>query len=105
MLLFGKNGFPDSRKGFERNKWNANDSDSLERLKLSKRIDEVVVAIIKLIQITHWSIFLNQNYLYARGRRNKCSWRGIKAAEEFKADIVVRITGDCPIIDPMLVDS
>ncbi len=77
----------------------------LERLKLSKRIDEVVVATTKADSDNTLVDFLkSKNYLYARGDETNVLERYIQVAEEFKADIVVRITGDCPIIDPMLVD-
>ena len=31
--------------------------------------------------------------------------RYIGASEEYKADIIVRITSDCPFVDPILVDD
>jgi len=31
--------------------------------------------------------------------------RYIKAAEQCKADVIIRITGDCPLVDPILVDE
>ena len=31
--------------------------------------------------------------------------RYFKSAKKFKADIVVRICGDCPLIDPKVVDE
>ena len=29
----------------------------------------------------------------------------IRAAEQYKADAIIRITGDCPLVDPVLVDE
>ena len=31
--------------------------------------------------------------------------RYVQTAEQYKADIIVRITGDCPLVDPVLVDE
>ena len=40
-----------------------------------------------------------------RGSENDVLERYYKAAKKYKPDTIVRITGDCPIIDPILVDS
>ena len=40
-----------------------------------------------------------------RGSENDVMTRVIGAAESVKADIVVEITGDCPIIDPIIVEQ
>tara|TARA_B110000259_G_scaffold185718_1_gene235385 strand:- start:458 stop:1225 length:768 start_codon:yes stop_codon:yes gene_type:complete len=40
-----------------------------------------------------------------RGSEDDVMMRVIKAAESVKADIVVEITGDCPVIDPQLVEQ
>jgi len=42
---------------------------------------------------------------YFRGSEEDVMGRVIGAADAVKADIVVEITGDCPIIDPLLVEQ
>jgi spore coat polysaccharide biosynthesis protein SpsF len=43
--------------------------------------------------------------LYTRGSLNDVLDRYYQAASQAKAEIVVRITGDCPVIDPVLIDD
>jgi glutamate-1-semialdehyde 2,1-aminomutase len=43
-------------------------------------------------------------YAVVRGKENDVLHRFSQAAQLHQADIVVRITGDCPLIDPRLVD-
>jgi len=42
---------------------------------------------------------------YFRGSENDLVSRLYKTARKFSADAIVRITGDCPLVDPNLVDS
>ena len=42
---------------------------------------------------------------YTRGSLNDVLDRYYQAASQAKAEIVVRITGDCPVIDPVLIDN
>ena len=47
---------------------------------------------------------LSNNYLCERGSENNVLQRFTEVTKKYKADVVVRITGDCPLIDPSIVD-
>ena len=40
-----------------------------------------------------------------RGSLNDCLDRFYQAAKQYQADVIVRITGDCPLIDPEIIDK
>lgn len=76
------------------------------RSKKSKLVEKVVVAIpdtkessilLPLIKKSGADFYL--------GSLNNVLGRYIEAAEKFKLDHVVRITADCPLIDPVLIDQ
>lgn len=78
----------------------------LSRLNRSKSIDAIVVAIAdehgseelaKRVQEFGHAVYIGDNQNVMK--------RVIDAAKENGAEIVVRITGDCPFIDPALVDK
>ena len=78
----------------------------ISRLEKSKYIDEIVLAtsddpgnqpLIHYIDKLGYKVY--------QGSENDVLDRYYKAAKKYKADIVIRITGDCPLIDPELVDS
>lgn len=77
----------------------------LERLKLSKKIDEIVVATTESKKDQEMvDYLLSNNFLCERGSEKNVLQRFIDVSNKYNADYIVRITGDCPLIDPALVD-
>lgn len=77
----------------------------INRLKFSKKIDEIILAIPDNRENNVLEKFAEENRIkYFRGSENDVLLRYFKAAEKFKADKVARITSDCPLIDPEIVD-
>ena len=78
----------------------------LKRLAKSKLIDEIVVATsvdaMNLPLINHVT---RMGYSCFQGSEQDVLKRYVMAAENSSADIIVRITGDCPLVDAALVDS
>ena len=78
----------------------------LRRLLLSELLDEVVVATTVDPSDDLLSEYLNsKGYTVFRGSADDVLGRFVGAANDFDADIIVRITGDCPLVDPFLVDK
>jgi spore coat polysaccharide biosynthesis protein SpsF (cytidylyltransferase family) len=78
----------------------------LNRLKHSKMIGEIVIATttnatddIIVKKVNDWG------YKVFRGSENDLLDRYYKTAKKYKADIIVRLTADCPLIDPEIVDQ
>lgn len=78
----------------------------VQRLKRAKTTGEVVIAtttsesdndIIQLCRKNGWEFF--------RGSENDVLDRYYQAVVQYKADIIVRITSDCPFIEPLIVDE
>ena len=78
----------------------------LKRLSKSKELDQIVVAtsIDKRNQplVSH---IRKLGYACEQGSESDVLDRFVKTAQVHQADIVVRITGDCPLVDPELVDE
>ncbi|HMB45891.1 MAG TPA: glycosyltransferase family protein [Candidatus Methanoperedens sp.] len=78
----------------------------IERLQSAKNINEIVVA--TTINDTDNPIIdlCNQlNVKYFRGNEEDVLKRVLDAAKSVSADLIVEITGDCPLIDPTIVDE
>lgn len=78
----------------------------VSRLKQVKSIQEIVLA----TTITQTDDCLvefaqQQGIAWFRGSEEDVLLRVIGAAESVDADVVVEVTGDCPIIDPLLVEQ
>lgn len=78
----------------------------LQRLSLATRVDKIVVAtsenpdnapLVEYVQ--------GMGIACETGSEDDVLDRYVRAARIHKADIVVRITGDCPFVDPALVDE
>jgi len=78
----------------------------IERLKRARRVDEIIVAttvnkndepIVKLCE--------RLGVPFYRGSEGDVLSRVLEAAKSIGGDIIVEITGDCPLIDPEIVDQ
>ncbi len=76
------------------------------RVGQAKQLDEVIVAVtvnseddILVQQLEKWGV------KYYRGSEDDVLSRFLGAAEKFDVDTIVRITGDCPLIDPFVIDE
>ena len=78
----------------------------LARLALSKEVSEIVVATSvderNIVLVKHVN---KLGYACEQGSENDVLDRYVKAAKKHQADVVVRITGDCPLVDPGVVDE
>ena len=78
----------------------------LARLSRSEFISEVCVATSKKRENDILSTEVQRlGYNVFRGSEKNVLQRFYKAAEATSAEVIVRITGDCPAIDPKVVDS
>ncbi len=78
----------------------------VERTKLAKKVDEVVVATTTLIEDdTIESLCEEKGWNCFRGSPVDVLDRYYKAAVFYRADPIVRITSDCPLIDPEIIDT
>ncbi|MCG6184556.1 glycosyltransferase family protein [Anoxybacillus sp. LAT_38] len=78
----------------------------MERVKRAKAIDEIIIAtttkesddpIVQLCQ--------QLSIPYYRGSEEDVLLRYYEAATKFNVDVIVRLTSDCPIIDPNVIDK
>lgn len=78
----------------------------IERLQRAKYLDEIVVA--TTINDTDEPIIdlcERLNIKYFRGSEEDVLKRVLDAAKSVSADLIVEITGDCPFVDPDIVDE
>ena len=77
----------------------------VERVRRAKSIDQVVVATtIDPSDDTIQALCQTRGYPCYRGSAFDVLDRYYQAAQMYRADIIVRITADCPLMDPDLVD-
>jgi spore coat polysaccharide biosynthesis protein SpsF len=77
----------------------------VERVRMAKTVDEVVVATTSdASDDPAVDYCVQQGYPVYRGSLYDVLDRFYQAAQLYSADIVVRITADCPLIDPAVID-
>ena len=78
----------------------------LARLSKAKNINQIVLAtsddpknqpLVEHVKTLGYGTF--------QGSENDVLERFVQAARKYDADLVVRITGDCPLVDPQIVDA
>ncbi|PHM11053.1 cytidylyltransferase domain-containing protein [Nostoc sp. 'Peltigera malacea cyanobiont' DB3992] len=78
----------------------------IERLKRVKLADEIVIATttnstdLPIVELCD-----RLSIPYFRGSEEDVLARYYGAAKEYQADVVVRVTSDCPLIDPQVIDK
>ena len=77
-----------------------------DRLKLCRSSDNIFIATSSLEQDNCIEQFCNENNLTCfRGSEEDVLDRYYQCAKKYKLDIIVRVTSDCPLIDPYLLDK
>jgi len=78
----------------------------VERVEKSKLIDKVIIATSRSQKDDQIVSFCELNNIpFYRGSENDVLSRYYCAAKEYKADTIVRLTADCPLIDPIVIDN
>lgn len=78
----------------------------INRLKHSNLIDQIIIATtIKKQDDIIEDFCKKHNLSFYRGSENDVLARYYEASEKFGGDVIVRLTSDCPIIDPDIVDK
>ena len=79
---------------------------TLNRLKKSKYIDEIVLATSQENKEEQLVDIVSKNgYKVFRGDENNVLKRFVDTYKKYGGDIIIRVTGDCPLIDPIIVDN
>lgn len=77
----------------------------VNRLRFSKNINDIILAIPNTKENDILEKFAQDNKIKCfRGSEQDVLSRYYQAAKEYKGEVIVRITSDCPLIDPQIVD-
>jgi glutamate-1-semialdehyde-2,1-aminomutase len=77
----------------------------VNRLKQAPSLDQIMVATSKESHDDELADFCQKNNIpCSRGKELDVLDRFYQAAKQFKADVICRITADCPLIDPQVVE-
>ncbi|MGK0469240.1 cytidylyltransferase domain-containing protein [Clostridium sp.] len=78
----------------------------IDRLKATQNINEIVIATTNLEQDNDIvEVVKKSGIAYFRGSEQDVLSRYYYAAKENDADVIIRVTSDCPVIDPLIIDK
>lgn len=78
----------------------------IERVKLAISIDQIIIATtIKESEQPLVALCEKLGLDYYRGSEQDVLSRYYEAAKKYDVDVIVRLTSDCPIIDPVVIDT
>lgn len=78
----------------------------IKRIQKSKNIDSIIIATSTNINDDKIEQFcLEKEINFYRGSENDVLSRYYECAKHYKIEIIVRLTGDCPLIDPSIIDK
>lgn len=78
----------------------------IERIRQAKKVDEIIIATTDLPEDDEIVEIAEQcKAPYFRGSESDVLSRYYYAAQKFQVEQVIRITSDCPLIDPVIIDD
>jgi spore coat polysaccharide biosynthesis protein SpsF len=78
----------------------------VDRLSYTKMLDKIVIATTTLFEDNQVEQFCNINNIsFYKGSSNDVLSRYYQTAKNYNAEIVIRVTSDCPVIDPVIIDA
>ena len=78
----------------------------VDRLKLCNKVSDIIICTTTNVEDDKVSNFCLKNHIKCfRGSENNVLERFYQVASLVNADIILRCTGDCPLIDPYVVDD
>jgi spore coat polysaccharide biosynthesis protein SpsF len=81
-------------------------AQQVHRLKRCTAIDEIVIATtVEPVDSPIVDLARQESVAWYRGSAQDVLGRFVAAARQVQADVIVRITADCPLIDPHIVDA
>ena len=81
-------------------------SHLITQLKFSKKIEKIVIATTNLSEDDKIVNFAKSNEVsYFRGSDLNVLDRYYNCAKKFSFDVIIRITADCPLVDPEIIDK
>jgi spore coat polysaccharide biosynthesis protein SpsF (cytidylyltransferase family) len=77
----------------------------INRLRFSKKLNDIILAIPDTKKNDILEKFAKDNKIkYFRGNENDVLSRYYETAKKFKCEVIIRITGDDPLVDPQIID-
>jgi len=78
----------------------------IQRMKMCKQVDEIIIATTPDKQNSSIiDVAKSHDVSYCIGSEDNVLERYHKCAKEYQLDLVIRLTSDCPFVDPKIVDE